>query len=176
MTNRFALALIGAAAVGVTGCGGGSDPMTGPGGGSPTLMSVHPAGGAMGVPVGTSFEIDWGATMGAGMEQYVDLHRGNLSGPVVPMGYAWSEDHSTLICTPASPLQHGLQYVLHIGGGMVDADGDPVDMDMHGPAFGGQWIQGGMMGSGHGGMPWGMMGGGWQHGGTYGMAFTVTTG
>jgi ABC-type transport system substrate-binding protein len=130
----------------------------------------------MGIPVGTSLEIDWGTAMGAGMEQYVDLHMGTLSGPVVPMSYAWSDDHSTLYCTASSPLQHATQYMIHVAGGMVDADGHPIDMDMHGPTFGGQWIQGGMMGGGHGGMPWGMMGSHWHHSnGTYGMAFTFTT-
>jgi hypothetical protein len=34
---------------------------------------------------------------------------------------------------------------------MVDATGQPVDMEQYGPGLGGQWIQGGMMGAGHGG-------------------------
>jgi hypothetical protein len=59
---------------------------------------------------------------------------------------------------------------------MVDADGHHVDMDEHGPGFGGHWIQGGMMGPGHAGMGWGAMGGGWHHAnGSYGMAFAFTT-
>jgi hypothetical protein len=109
------------------------------------------------------------------MEQYVDLHMGDLSGRTVPMTYAWSGERTTLVCSPSSPLEPGTQYVIHIGGGMVDADGEPIDMDEHGPGFGGQWIQGGMMGAGHAGMSWGMMGAGWQHGSAYGMAFTFTT-
>ena len=36
--------------------------------------------------------------------------------------------------------------------------------------------KGGMMGTGHAGTAWGMMGGGWRHSnGAYGMAFTFTT-
>jgi hypothetical protein len=130
----------------------------------------------MGVPVGTSLEFHWGTAMGAGMEQFVDLHRGDLSGSVVPMSCVWSGGQTTLVCTPSSPLQPGTQYRVHVGGGMVDVNGQLIDMNMYGPGFGGQWIQGGMMGAGHAGTAWGMVGGGWrQSNGAYGMAFTFTT-
>jgi hypothetical protein len=126
--------------------------------------------------MGTPLEFHWGTAMGAGMEQFVDLHMGDLSGSVVPMSCAWSGDQTTLVCTPSSPLQPGTQYTVHLGGGMVDVNGQLIDMDMYGLGFGGQWIQGGMMGTGHGGTAWGMMGGGWRHSnGAYGMAFTFTT-
>ena len=173
----IALALVGAAAFVAVGCGGGSSMMTGPGGaGSPTFMSVSPGGGAMGVPVGTPLELHWSTAMGAGMEQYVDVHMGDLSGPVVPTSCVWSGGQTTLVCTPLSPLQPGPQYMVHVGGGMTDVNGQFIDMDMYGPGFGGQWVQGGMMGPGHAGTPWGMMGGGWHHSnGAYGMAFTFTT-
>ena len=85
------------ASVTLGGCGGGTDMPMGPGdlrsGGavtSPTFMSVSPGGGAMGVAAGTPLELHWGAPMGVGMEQYVDLHMGDLSGPVVPMSCGWS--------------------------------------------------------------------------------------
>ena len=172
------------AAVTLAGCGGGTDMPMGPGdmgaGGavtSPTFMSVSPGGGAMGVAVGTPLELHWGAPMRVGMEQYVDLHMGDLSGPVVPMSCVWSGDQGTLVCTPSSPLQPGTRYVIHVGGGMADTNGQVIDMGMYGPGFGGQWVQGGMMGAGHGGTAWGMMGAGWRHSnGAFGMAFTFTTG
>ena len=126
--------------------------------------------------------------MGVGMEQFLDLHQGGLEGPVVPTTHTWSGDRTTLICTPVGPLAPGTQYTIHLGGGMVDVDGQPIDMDHYGPAFGGQWITGaGQPGSGgpggwhhggahHGGQPWGGLGRGWQHAnGSYGMAFTFTT-
>ncbi len=172
------------ASVTLAGCGGGTDMPMGPGdmgpvevGMSPTFMSVSPGGGAMGVPVGSPLELHWGAPMRVGMEQYVDLHMGDLSGPVVPMGCAWSANQTTLVCTPSSPLQPGTQYTIHVGGGMVDANGQVIDMDTYGAGLGGQWVQGGMMGAGHGGTAWGMMGAGWHDSnGAYGMAFTFTTG
>jgi len=85
------------ASLAFTGCGGGTDTPMGPGGmgpggagAPPTFMSVSPGGEAMGVAVGTPLEFHWGAPMGVGMEQYVDLHMGDLSGPVVPMSCGWS--------------------------------------------------------------------------------------
>jgi hypothetical protein len=126
--------------------------------------------------MGTPLEFHWGTAMGAGMAQFVDLHMGGLAGPLVPMSCAWSRDQTTLVCTPSSPLQPGTQHTVHVGGGMVDVNGQVIDMDQHGPGFGGQWIQGGMMGAGHGGTVWGMMGAGWRHSnGAFGMAFTFTT-
>ena len=180
MINRVALTLVGAAAVVAAGCGSESNMMSGPdgpgGAASAAFMSMTPGGGAMGVPVGTPLEFRWGTAMGAGMEQFVDLHMGDLSGSVVPMNCVWSGDRRTLVCMPTSPLEAGTQYMVHVGGGMVDANGQFVGMDMYGPGFGGQWIQGGMMGPGHAGMGWGMMGAGWRHSnGAYGMAFTFTT-
>ena len=54
--------------------------------------------------------------------------------------------------------------------------GQQLDYAQYGPMMGGQWIMGGMMGSSHGGDPWGMMGPGWHNAnGSYGMAFTFTT-
>jgi hypothetical protein len=136
----------------------------------------------MGVPVGTTLELHWGIGMSAGMEQFVDLHLGDVSGPVVPMSYAWSTDQTTLVCNP-SPLQGRTQYTVHVGGGMTGVNGQVIDMDQHGPGFGGQWItSAGQPGGGHhggahhGGHPWGGLGPGWQHAnGSYGMAFTFTT-
>jgi hypothetical protein len=141
------------------------------------FMSISLPGGATGVPVGTPLELHWGVAMGAGMEQYVDLHMGSLAGPVTPMMCAWPADGTTLGCTPLSPLQPGTQYFVHVGGGMVNVNGVVVDMMQYGPGYGGQWIQGGMMGfGGHAGMDWGAMGGAWRHSnGAYGMAFTFTT-
>jgi hypothetical protein len=181
--RRGLISLTLGASLALAGCGGGADMPMGPGnmgpGGtpaSPTFMSVSPGGGAMGVPVGTPLEFRWGTPMGVGMEQVVDLHLGGIEGPTVPATHAWSADRTTLVCTPVGPLAPGTPYTVHVGGGMVDANGSAIDMNTYGPGFGGQWIQGGMMGAGHGGTAWGMMGAGWQHSnGAYGMAFAFTT-
>jgi len=175
------LAMLLTAAVGGA-CGGGSSMMGpdkgGPGGGprGVAFMSVSPAAGATGVGVGSPITFRFAGAMGSGMEQYVDLHMGDLSGAEVAMNCAWSSDLTLLTCTPASPLASRTTYATHLGGGMMSAGGVAVDYTMYGPGLGGQWIMGGMMTGTHGGMGWGMMGSGWRHAnGSYGMVFTFTT-
>jgi hypothetical protein len=115
--------------------------------------------------------------MAGGVEQYVDLHQGGIDGPVVPMPCELSDDRSTLTCTPGQPLQSGTAYTIHIGAGMMDEGGRPVEVEDHGMGMGGQPVTGGMMGGVHGGQSTGLMGPGWQHPGDghLGMAFTFET-
>ncbi len=175
------LAALLAATLGVA-CGGGSSMtgsgMNGSGGGAAAgaaFMSVSPAGGATGMAVGSPITFRFSGAMGAGMEQYVDLHLGDLSGPEVAMSCAWSADRTQLTCTPGSPLASRTTYALHLGGGMMSGGGGAVDYTA-GLGMGGQWIMGGMMTGTHGGMGWGMMGGGWSNANSsYGMVFTFTT-
>ena len=162
-------------------CSGGnmmgpSDMRMGASAASALLVSVAPQGGATAVPVASPIVLRFSAGMGAGMEQYVDLHVGDLAGPTVPMPCGWSGDRTTLTCVPSAPLSPRTTYVVHVGGGMTTQAGQPLDYDQDGPMMGGQWITGGMMGASHGGHPWGMMGSAWHNAnGSYGMAFTFTT-
>jgi hypothetical protein len=173
--------LVAASLVGA--CGGGSgmtgSNMSGSGGGGASggaaFMSESPAAGAIGVAVGTPMMFRFSGAMAAGMEQYVDLHMGDLSGAEVGMGCAWSADRTQLTCTPGSPLAPHTTYAMHLGGGMTSAGGMALDYTA-GLGMGGQWIMGGMMTGTHGGMGWGMMGNGWRNAnGSYGMVFTFTT-
>lgn len=174
--RRLAVARVGALAllVGVAGCGDQSM-MTTPDGlhGSPMVLSVTPPGDATGVSTTTTVTIRFSQRMGAGMEQFVDMHRGDLTGPVVPMSCGWSGDRSTLTCSPDAALRAGTRYTIHVGAGMMGANGLPLDLNQM--PMGGQWAYSSMMGS-HGGMSWNMMGPGW-HGsnGSYGMLFMFTT-
>lgn len=163
------------------GCGGGNDrtmmgASPGPGAASATFLSVTPQGGATSVPASAPIVFRFGAAMGAGMEQYVDLHMGDLAGPNVPVNCGWSGDRTTLTCSPQGPLSSRTTYVVHLGGGMMTQAGQPLDCDQYGPMMGGQWITGGMMGGSHAGGAWGPMGPNWRNAnGSYGMAFTFTT-
>jgi hypothetical protein len=151
--------------------------MNGSGGGTSVgaaLMSVSPAGGATGMAVGSPITFRFSGAMGGGMEQYFDLHMGDLSGAEVAMTCAWSADRALLTCTPGSPLTARTTYAIHLGGGMLSSGGVNVDYTA-GLGMGGQWIMGGMMTGTHGGMGWGMMGSGWRNAnGSYGMVFTFT--
>ena len=137
-----------------------------------TLVAVSPAGGATAVSPGTMLTMRFSGPMMAGMEQYVDLHDGSMAGPVHPMTCSWSADRTTLTCQPATPLQDGATYTLHIGAGMMSAAGGHVD-DSPGLEMGGAWMMDGM----HAGQPMTMMSGGDWRGsnGSYGMAFTFQT-
>lgn len=155
----------------------GRDMMSGPTGmGRTDLMSVTPSPGAVGVPQSTAITVRFDYAMGSGMEQFVDLHEGDLAGPVVATTCRWSGDRTTLTCVPQAPLKERTRYTIHLGGGMMDASGRPVDMGQWGMSMGGQWAQSGMMGSSHAGMPWSGMAPWMAPDGSYGMGFTFTTG
>lgn len=147
------------------------------------LLSVQPAGGSVDVSVGAQVVVTFDHGIADGMEEYVDLHKGSLSGPAVGGTWVLSTDQTRLTFTPASPLEPATTYVVHIGGGMMDEDGDLVDLEMHGLGMGGAWATGAMMTGGMGGMMGGQtgmgghMGSGWESptGGNYGMVFTFTT-
>ena len=179
MTRRIGISGAFLAAVLGSACGGGSgmmgSGMNGPSSAAAALMSVSPAAGATGVAVGAGLTVRFSGAMGAGMEQYVDLHLGDLSGAEVAMTCAWSADRTLLTCSPGSPLASHTTYAIHLGGGMMSSGGVAVDYTA-GLGMGGQWIMGGMMTGTHGGMGWGMMGSGWRNAnGSYGMVFTFTT-
>ena len=191
-TGRVTTVAAGLSAFVLVGCGGhdamgpammgpnGGFVSAGPGGpsqsGMPALITVDPPGGATGVSVTTSILFRFGTPMGSAMEELVDLHRGDLAGPVVPMTCGWSADRATLTCSPTSPLEPGTLYTVHLGGGMTDASGQHTDLSQHGLGLGGWWVMGGMMGGDHAGDPWNHMGTGWSHSnGSYGMAFGFTT-
>jgi hypothetical protein len=163
------------------GCGAGNDrTMMGasPGMGRPgaAFISVTPQGGATGVPGSAPIVFRFGAVMGAGMEQYIDLHEGDLAGTAVPMHCSWSGDRTTLTCTPQGPLASRRTYGVHLGGGLMTHAGQPLDCGQYGPTMGGQWIMGGMMGGSHAGGSWGMMGPRWHNAnGSYGMVFSFQT-
>ena len=140
------------------------------------LMSVTPQGGAMGVAGSASMVFRFGAAMGSGMEHFVDLHRGDLAGPTIAMNCNWSNDRTSLTCTPQGPLAARTNYVLHLGGGVMTQDGQAVDCARYGPANGGQWIVGGMITGSHAGGAWTMMDENWHNAnGSYGMAFSFTS-
>ena len=165
--------------------GGSSLGPDGPTGTAPAtrLVAVSPPGQATGVDRAGPLLLQFDGAMMPGMEQYVDLHRGDVTGATHPIGCAWSADWTLLTCTPAPPLDPGTSYTLHIGGGMRSSNGSPILMDPTDHM--GAWIHGGtgMMGGGamhgddHAGQPWGMMGSGWRaENGTYGIVCAFQTG
>ena len=159
---------VGIAVAALAACSDSTSPATG------TLAAVSPAPAATAVATSTTVPLPFGPPMMAGMEQYLDLHQGGITGPVVPMSCGWSPDTTTLTCSPTNPLSPGTQYTIHCGAGMTDAQDHWMDMGEW-TTMGGQWVTSGMMGGMHDGQMVGMMGAGWKHGTHYGMMFTFTT-
>jgi len=163
----------------VAACGGGDGKdSTGPSAAATTeLVSVMPAGGSTGVSATGPMVMTFDRPIMAGMEQYLDLHQGDASGPLVAITCSWSADRVTVTCVPGQPLQPKSPYTFHVGGGMMDSDDHPVDMTQHQSQTGGQWLRSGMMGGMHAGAPMSGMGSGWNGAdGSYGMVFPFTTG
>ena len=170
--------VIPALVLGLAACSGGDTPLSPDGGGNATeLVSVVPAGGSTNVDPNGPVTVEFDHPMHTGMETYADLHEGDINGPTVKGTWVWSGDYTTLTFTPMQPLKPATTYVIHLGGGMMDAENDPVDFEHYGPGMGGEWATGDMMSSGSGGMMnGGHMGDGWQDDdGTYGMTFTFST-
>ena len=135
------------------------------------LRSVSPRGGAAAIAVSADMVLTFDRPMMAGMEQYLVLHRGAVTGPTIPMGCNWSDSQKALTCRPSQPLASATRYVIHMGGGMLDGDGQGIGMEGSGMGMGGQWATSAMMAG-----QTGMMGSGWVHAnGSYGMVFEFTT-
>lgn len=152
----------------VAACGDSSGPDT------VTLAGVQPVPAAVNVAPSAPIMLTFSHPMMAGMEQYMDLHRGGVTGPTVPMNCAWNAGLTVLTCTPAAPLAPATQYTIHVGAGMTDAKGGMLQMD-NWMSMGGEWATSSMMGATHAGQPVGMMGSGWTQGGHLGMLFQFTS-
>lgn len=176
----LAVSGIGVLAIGATSC---AKDATAPSPVMPqaSLTAISPQGGSANVGTASTIAIRFDHAMPAPMQGYATLHQGDVTGPLVPCSAAWSADSLILTMTPTNPLQPSTSYTIHLGGAMMDARGDTVDLGRHGPGMGGQSASGsmmmgsGMMGGG-GPMAGQEMGPGWTGGnGMYGMVFTFTT-
>ena len=155
------------------GCGSETAEPVGSGDPSATaVLSVTPDGGATNVDPSGPFSFAFNGAMMPGMENYVDLHRGDITGPVHPMSCVWSLDFATLTCTPRTLLGRGTRYTLHLGGGVRGANGTSISMDPG--ACGCTWVEPGRpggqgmdpahtRGETHGGHAWTTMDPGWHH-------------
>lgn len=177
--SRSIRAILGTTAVvAAIGCDGGDgsrimDPGDGPVGpdaGRAALTAVAPVG--PNVEPGALVEIGFSHSMYEEAAQWAVVHMGDPTGPLVDGTWTWSDDHAHLTFHPEIPWASGGEYTIHLGGGMHDAFGNPLDFESHGVGMGGEWASAGMMGGG----PM-MMEPGWRHAnGSYGMVFRFTAG
>lgn len=145
---------------------------------APTLAAIQPASAATGVAPNAPIMLRFSHAMMTGMEMFVILHEGSVTGAVVPATATWSADRTTLTLTPQAPLKGATKYLVHLSPSLQDAAGHQINLSP-GAMMGGQSVSGGMMGATsmmNGQWGPGMMGNGWQAAnGTYGMIFTFTT-
>lgn len=143
------------------------------------LVEVTPAGGSTGIGLDAMVTLMFDHAMDPAMSAYADVHEGDLAGPEVPGTWDWRDDHTVMRFTPSGGFQPATTYTIHVGGGMMDADGHVVDLEPHGDEMGGEWATDAMMGGGMGGHmdPADHMGGAWDHpsNGSHGMIFTFRT-
>lgn len=143
------------------------------------FLSVIPTGGATNVDRSAPIIVTFDHSIMSGMEAYADVHKGDLTGPEVPGAWTMAPDRTSMTFQPANTLDPSTMYTIHLGGAMMGADGGPVDLETHGSHRGGSWATSTMMGGAMNGSPSGTHAGdGWRHSsnGSYGMAFTFTTG
>jgi Bacterial Ig-like domain len=138
------------------------------------LTSVAPVGGATDIDPTTTISVGFSHAVQQGMEQYLAVHEGDLSGSLVAGMWTWSQDGTTWEFTPDAPLKNQMQYMLHVGGGIQDVHGHYVDFADGETHMGGEMIHRDMMNGSMMGQS--MMGSGWMHpDGTYGMGFSFMT-
>jgi len=179
--SRNALAVIAIASSLVLGaCSSSNSSPTSPDATTPAALSVLPAASATGIGVTTPIVVTFNMSMMSGMEMLVVVHEGSVTGPQVTGSSNWSADRQVLTITPATALKARTTYVVHLSPSLQGTNGKAIDLAQC-TRIGGQYVSGGMMGSGTTGMmsgTWGpgMMGAGWQStDGTFGMLFSFTT-
>jgi len=150
-----------------------------PGAGEALLIGVEPAGGSVGVGLDARVTLEFDRAMNPAMSSYADVHEGSLAGSEVPGTWEWLDDDTMLRFIPSGAFQPATTYAIHVGGGMMDADGHVVDLETHRVEMSGEWATDAMMGEALGGHmdPADHMGGAWDHpsNGSHGMFFTFTT-
>jgi hypothetical protein len=144
------------------------------------LQSVTPAGGTVNVMLDAPVEVVFDAPMHHDAMHYAAVHEGGVTGPEVDGTWVMHDHGTTMRFTPDAGWHAGTEYTIHLGGGMMDASGEHVDLATHGSHMGGMWATESMMGgSGMGGMhgDHDHMGVGWADpdNGSYGMLFTFMT-
>lgn len=179
MRRTQSVAMMVAGALGfLAACSGSSAAPTGPSTtkASAQVLSVSPAGGATDVATTTSVVVTFSRPMRASAAGLMTLHAGTPTGTTVAGHGMWSSDSTQFTFSPDSMMAAHSTYVFHMGGSMMDASGDTVDLSRC-AQFGGQtatsqMMSGGMMGGGS------EMGSGWHTPGasnSYGMVFSFTT-
>ena len=146
--------------------------------GSTALLTTIPAAGGAGVDVNAQIEVRFDSPIAPGAGHPIALQVGDCPGPVVAGTWSRTADGMGLRFTSTQPLDPSTRYTIHVGGGLTDADGAIINLDLNGLALGGTWVTLDMvmgmtgmgMGRSHSGPDWLYLNG------MYGLAFAFNTG
>ena len=146
--------------------------------GSTALLTTNPAAGTAGVDVKAQIEVRFDSPIAPGAGHPIALQVGDCPGPVVAGTWSRTADGMGLRFTSTQPLDPSTRYTIHVGGGLTDADGAIINLDLNGLALGGTWVTLDMvmgmtgmgMGQSHSGPDWLYLNG------MYGLAFGFNTG
>ena len=108
--------------------------------GSTALLTTVPVAGAAGVDVNAQIEVRFDSPIAPGAGHPIALQVGDCPGPVVAGTWSRTADGMGLRFTPTQPLDPSTRYTIHVGGGVTDADGGIINLDLNGPALGGTWV------------------------------------
>lgn len=148
---------------------------------APTVLAIVPANLSVSADPSKPVVITFSRPMQMGMETFVVLHEGGVTGSPVAGVATWSDDRTMMTFTPSAPLKARMTWTLHFSPGMRGLDREAIDFAAC-TRLGGRYVTAGMMGltssSGMMNGSWGsgMMGGGWRAAdGSFGMIFSFTT-
>jgi hypothetical protein len=92
------------------------------------LLTITPRPGVASATVGTPITLTFDGSVDTTVAQFVDLHRGSVTGEILPLDCTWSDGNSTLACaiTTTQPLVADSLYILHIGAGLLSSNGQQL--------------------------------------------------
>ena len=105
--------------------------------GSTALLTTSPAAGASGVDANVEIVVRFDSPVSPGTNHPIALQVGDCPGPVVAGTWSRTADGMGLTFASTQPLDPSTRYTIHVGGGLTDADGAIINLDLNGPVLGG---------------------------------------
>lgn len=79
----------------------------------PTVVSIQPASGMIGIEPASPVLLRFSRPMVVRMDTFVMLHEGSVVGPAIAVSATWSVDRTTLTLVPTNALRRATTYVVH---------------------------------------------------------------
>lgn len=108
-------------------------------------------------------QVTFSGPLASGMEDYIDVHEGSITGPVVSLNCSQTGTGAIVNCSPRPPFawEAGTEYWVHVGGSLKGRNGGAVDLTSIGTALGGRIVTTEELGAGAHPAATDSLGGGW---------------